>query len=141
MNISELNESKYLTQHDLDNGGKGMLLTITKTNMEDVARQNEPPEKKLILYFAELEKGAVLGSKINREAIAAICGSGDTEHWVGHKIVGYRDLNVMYMGAIKGGIRFRAPVGRAAAQAPGRAAAPVRPAPVAPPLEEDDIPF
>ena len=147
MNIDDLSESKFLTKKDC---GRGILVTITEIRMQNVARQNEPAENKAIVYFAEAEKGLAC-NKINREVIASIVGSRDTDHWRGHKVVLYDDPNIIYGGKVTGGIRVRAPRPQpGVASAPQQfqqhtpAAAPMqqpRTRPVPPPDEDDNIAF
>jgi hypothetical protein len=113
-----------------------------------VALQDDSPENKPVIFFAEVDKGLAC-NKVNREMIANIVGSRETEHWPGRKIVLYDDPNIVYGGRITGGIRVRAPRPQAAAApapapAPASAAAPPRPGgkPAPPPVEEDDsIPY
>jgi hypothetical protein len=141
--ISEMRESKFLKKEDV---GAGALMTIEGCEQHNTAKEGAPPENKWCLTFAESDKPLVLNST-NAQLCARICGSDDTDDWVGHKIVLYTDPNVSYAGKIVGGIRVRAPK----VKTNGAAAAPAKPAPVvAPPplpqepvteLTDDDIPF
>ncbi len=89
---------------------------------------------KWCMAFNEVEKPMVLNST-NGQIIAAITGSEETDNWIGKKIVLYDDPNVSFGGKLVGGIRVRAPRGKAAtAPAP-------KPGPVAPPEEDPEIPF
>jgi hypothetical protein len=65
---------------------------------------------KVILYFAESEKGMVLNST-NAQMIAKLTGVENNidTGWVGFQIVLYDDPNVSFSGKITGGIRVRAP--------------------------------
>jgi hypothetical protein len=68
----------------------------------------------------------------NIQLCAQICGSEDTDFWIGKRIVLYTDPNVSYQGKLIGGIRVRAPK-------PGTVAPPPAPKPAM--VEEDEIPF
>lgn len=129
--ISEMRESKFLKKEDV---GRGVLATIAGCQQHNVAMEGASPEQKWCLSFHELDKPLVLNST-NIQLCAKICGSEDTDHWTGKRIVLYTDPNVSYAGKLVGGIRVRAPKPSAAAPPPP----PVAPAPE--PLTEDDIPF
>lgn len=133
---SEMKESKFLKQSDVDHGA---LLTITGCVQHNVAMQGEAPEQKWCLTFAETEKPLVLNST-NITLCESIFGSDNTDDWVGRKIVLYNDPNVSYAGRLVGGIRVRAPRLQAAAPAPApkpRSLPPADPAD----MTADDIPF
>jgi len=151
MNISGLKQSNFLTRADV---GAGVLVTIKEVHQENVAKQGAPEELRWCLSFAEYEKPMVLNST-NGQLIAQIVKSEETDNWTGAKIVLYDDPSVSFGGKLVGGIRVRAPRGRAAASPQAaRGLAPVQPKPApapAPvqvvdtafdaPLEEDDVPF
>jgi hypothetical protein len=129
---SEMRESKFLKQSDV---GRGALGTIEKCVQMNVAKEGADPELKWCLTFLEIEKPLVLNAT-NIQLCEKICGSDDTDHWVGKRIVLYTDPNVSYGGRLVGGIRIRAP----------KATAP--PPPPSPPpsvamndMDESDIPF
>ena len=124
---SEMRESKFLKKEDV---GKGALVTITGCVQKNVAKDGADPEHKWCLTFRELDKPLVLNAT-NVQLCEAICGSDDTDHWQGKRIVLYTDPNVSYQGKLIGGIRVRAPK-------PGSVAPPP---PLDTPLDADDIPF
>lgn len=99
--------SKYLKAADFP---APKLLTIERVDEEDVG-----DEAKLVVYFAEVEQGVVLG-KTTLAAIVDALGSDETDDWVGYPIVVYNDPTVMYAGKRTGGIRFRKPKGEHAAK-------------------------
>lgn len=144
-NISEMRESKFLKKEDV---GAGALVTIADCQQYNVAKDGAPAEHKWCLTFNELDKPLVLNST-NIQMCAQICGSENTDDWMGHRIVLYTDPNVSYQGKLIGGIRVRAPKKTAPPAAPARRSA--QPAPVRPPVQEtteapveltdDDIPF
>ena len=128
--VSEMRESKFLKQSDV---GVGVLVTIAGCSQHNVAMQGADPEMKWCLSFQETDKPLVLNS-INAQLCEKICGSDDTDHWVGKKIVLYTDPNVAFAGKVVGGIRVRAQ--RMRAEAPVATALPP-----AKPEVEDIIPF
>ena len=77
----------------------------------------------------------------NAQLIAKIAKSEETDHWTGVKVVLYNDPSVSFAGKITGGIRVRAPRGKAAQQQ--NAPAPTKPVPIAAPAEDagEDVPF
>lgn len=141
-NISELKESRFLKQTDC---GAGILVTISGCTQENVAKEGAEPELKWCLHFTETSKPLVLNST-NGQIIASITGQDDTDNWTGHKIVLYADPNITFGGKLVGGIRARAPKGKATAVT-ATARPPIKnpvakPAPVpAVEAEPDDIPF
>lgn len=142
MNINELKQSNFLTKGDC---GQGILVTIKHIDQQNVAMAGAPEELKYCIHFGEHEKPMVLNST-NAQLIAQIAKSEETDHWTGVKIVLYNDPSIMFGGKVCGGIRVRAPRGKAAAQqsAPVPKPAPVQrePEPVASEGEDDpEIPF
>ncbi len=133
---SEMRESKFLKKEDV---GAGMLATIAGCLQKNVAKEGADPEMKWCLTFHETDKPLVLNST-NVQLCEHIFGSDDTDHWINKRIVLYTDPNVSYQGKLIGGIRVRAPKGKAALAPP--------PPPPSPPsqepgedLEDDQIPF
>lgn len=104
MKISELKNSKFLTQHECE---PAILATIKHVSREKVGT-DEDSEEKSIVHFREDHKPLVLNYG-NAESIYEINGSDDTDDWGGTVIVLYRDPNVMFGGKRTGGIRIRAP--------------------------------
>lgn len=126
---SQMRESKFLKQDDI---GRGLLVTITGCQARNVAAEGAPEDKKWCLMFQEVEKPLVLNST-NIQLCEAICGSDDTDHWIGKRIVLFVDPNVSYAGKLTGGIRVRKP----------KATAPPPPPPpvTTEDFDSDDIPF
>ena len=77
--ISEMLPSSYLKQADFDESG--LIVTVSKVEQKNVAREDEPPEHKWIAFFTEFEKPMVLNST-NINGLAKACGSDDTDDWV-----------------------------------------------------------
>lgn len=128
--ISEMRESKFLKKEDV---GRGALGTIESCVQMNVAMEGAGQELKWCLTFHDIEKPLVLNST-NIQLCAQICGSEDTDHWIGKRIVLYTDPNVSFQGKLTGGIRVRAPKPTAPPPAP-----PPKPLPAE--LTDDDIPF
>jgi hypothetical protein len=109
--INEMIPKRYLTKDDV---GTGVLATIAGVEKQNVAPDGADPEEKWVLHCNELNKPMVLNST-NIRALAAICGSEDTDGWAGKKIVLVNDPNVSFAGKMTGGIRVRAPRNQPAA--------------------------
>lgn len=105
MHISNLKQSRFLKKEDV---GNGLLVTIDRVDMENVALDGEPKTEKAVLYFREEVKPLVLNST-NADRIGEITGSQQTEDWAGQKIVVYNDPEVTFGGTRMGGIRVRTP--------------------------------
>jgi len=129
--ISEMRESKFLKKEDV---GRGALGTIERCSQMNVAMEGAGQELKWCLSFTDIDKPLVLNGT-NIQLCAQICGSEDTDHWIGKRIVLYTDPTVMYAGKMVGGIRVRAP--KASAPPPP----PPPPVATGPELTDDDIPF
>lgn len=104
-NVNDLKQSNFLTQNDVD---PPVLVTIKGYKQVDVAREGADPEYRWALIFNELDKPMTL-NLTNGQIIAAITGSDELNDSIGHKIVLYRDPNVMFGRKLVGGIRCRAP--------------------------------
>jgi hypothetical protein len=84
-----------------------VLLTVASVEAEELGLEDQK-EEKLVAYFAELDQGAVLGSKAVLNFFVDEFGE-DTNGWVGKKVIMYKDPTIEYMGKRVGGIRFRLP--------------------------------
>ena len=125
---SEMRESKFLKQSDV---GDGVLVSVQSVGQQNVAKEGADPELKWCLTFHELDKPLVLNST-NIQLCEKVFGSDDTDEWINQRLVLYADPNVSFQGKLVGGIRVRAPKGKAA-QAPAKA----KPKP----LDDDEPPF
>ena len=105
MNISELSESKYLKKEDCM---PPIIVTISGLTKENLARDNEQPEYKYVLHFAEAVKPMVLNAT-NGQLIAHVTGSHETDDWTGSKITLYNDPSISFGGKLTGGIRVQIP--------------------------------
>jgi hypothetical protein len=141
--------SKFLKQSDFD--PVGTILTISHaTQKQNVAKSDEAPDLKHVLFFHEMgDVGLVLNAH-NTNFLFDELGENSTE-WSGQEVVLYVDPNVTFGEKRVGGLRLRT---HAAYQAP-RAVAP-RPASApshevapagalrpsrAPSQHDDDVPY
>lgn len=136
--IDTMKNSKYLKKEDV---GAGKLMTIERVIEQNVALEGQAEEWKWCVFFEKEEKPIVLNST-NAEAIADIAKDRNSDNWGGTQVVLYDDPNVSYAGKRIGGIRVRAPRGKAAAanSAPRQAVQAPEPEQEQP-ANEDDIPF
>jgi len=133
---SEMRESKFLKKEDV---GAGALFAVAGCEQHNVAKEGAEPELRWCLSFEESDKPLVLNST-NIQLCESICGSDDTDDWIGKKIVLYADPTVQYRGKVVGGIRVRAP--KKAAMMPVKSIKkPVAAPEPAEMLDESDIPF
>jgi hypothetical protein len=136
--INEMVESKFLKKEDVDNDGRGALLTITGVQRYNVAKQEAEEDLKWCLDFQEVDKPMVLNIT-KMSMLEKITGSDNSDSWIGRKIVAYHDPSIMYMGEMKGGIGIRAPRTAVVNSPATPTAHPVASKLPAPP--EDPIPF
>jgi len=155
MKIGQMIESKFVKKEDLD---RPRIATITGISQENVG-QDDAPEMKWALNFAEADIKPLILNKINMQLVALACGSEETDDWNGISIILWADPTVSFGGKLVGGVRVRpntaltqpAPTSAAAqvvpaqsasiiAQQPPKVAVPVNypPASEAPPMPEDN---
>ena len=104
MKISDMVPSSYLKQSDFDESG--LIVTIKSLEHKNVARDDEAPEEKWIIYFNEFDRGLVLNTT-NINALAKACDADDTDNWPGKEVVVYVDPNVGFGGKTTGGLRIK----------------------------------
>ena len=73
----------------------------------------------LVLHFEEDDRIVALKTTQIGQ-LQAIFGTPETDEWVGYRVVVFNDENVTFAGKPTGGIRFRAPRGKAANNLPAR---------------------
>ena len=100
MTIDEMLPSKYLKQSDVD--GEPVVTVIALKQM-NVARDDETPDYKYIMQFAEFDKPLVLNTTNTKRLFKAL--GATTDLWIGGKVVLYVDENVEYAGQVTGGLR------------------------------------
>ena len=111
-----------------------MIVTVSRVEHKNVAREDEPVEQKWIVYFSEYEKGMVLNTT-NINGLAKACGSDDTDDWTGKEVVVYVDPSVGYGGKTTGGLRIK----KYTVPAPPKQAQ--RQAPAAAVMDSSDVPY
>lgn len=144
--VSQMLESKYMKKEDVTE--EGVVMTVQGVARKNIAMDDQPPEHKWLIKFVEFEKPMVLNAT-NIQLLERICGSDDTDHWKGKRVVVYSDPNVQFQGKLIGGLRVKAPQGRAPARTAsdddwGQPAVPsgTRPRPIGDISDmDDDIPF
>ena len=102
MKIGQMMESKYMKRSDVEGETPVTVHALKKVN---VARDDEDPEYRWTVKFAEFEKPMVLNAT-NIKRMGKVCGD-DTDDWIGQTVVLYVDENVEYGGDIVGGLRIR----------------------------------
>lgn len=146
MHVSAFKQSKYLTRADV---GSGALVTIRELAQENISKEGAPEELKWAMYFDECEK-PLLCNPTNAQIIASILKSEESDDWIGQKVVLYDDPTVSFGGKLVGGIRVRAPRGKAAAPAATKPASAVKSTAAIPPSQlteppeedaSDSVPF
>ncbi len=103
MNVNEMLSSKYLKKEDVD---PAKLVTVASFDKVNLAMDGQPPQHKWVMRFEELDKPMVLNAT-NIRLCEMIFNSGDTDDWVGNKLVIYNDPSIQFQGKFTGGIRVR----------------------------------
>lgn len=101
--VKDMIQSKFLRKEDFD---EDQICTIKDVKLENVGK-DDSPEERWVLFFRERDKGMVLNITTIRVLEAAY--GGDSDHWVGNKVLVYVDPNVSFGGKIVGGLRLRTP--------------------------------
>ena len=101
--VNEMLQSKYLKKEDFP---EPATLTIKDVSKVNIAKENEQPQYKYAMTFAEVAKPLLLNST-NIKRTAKACGSEDSDDWTGKKIVVFNDTEVEFAGEIIGGLRVR----------------------------------
>lgn len=103
MKLSDMIESKYLKQSDVD---AETLVTITGLKRVNVARDDEDPEYRWTVKYQEFPKPMVL-NVTNLKRLGKALGD-DTDEWIGKQVVLYVDPDIEFGGNVVGGLRVRA---------------------------------
>ena len=101
--ISEMTQSKYLKQSDID---EEVIVTIAKIGQGNLSKEGDAPDMKWMVRLVEFDKPMVINTT-NIKRLAKACGSDDTDDWIGKKVTLYVDHDVEFAGNIVGGLRFR----------------------------------
>jgi hypothetical protein len=127
MKLNDAFPSRWLKSEDCEDGD--LILTIKSAAIEPVKGTNGD-EDKLILRFAEEDKGLIL-NKTNAKSISKIHGD-DTDDWVGKKVALY-STEVEFGGETMLGIRVRLKAPKAGVASPAsRASSAPGPVPLKP---------
>jgi hypothetical protein len=102
--ISDMVESKYLKQSDVDDE---VIVTVEKVGKGNIAKEGEEPEHKWMCRFKEFKKPLILNST-NIKRLARACESDDTDEWIGKQVILYVDHDVEFGGNVVGGLRIKA---------------------------------
>jgi hypothetical protein len=87
---------------------KPVVVTITTVETQTFEDKEKGTSRdSLVVYTKELEQGVVL-CKASIMQLMELCGSDETDEWVGKKVTLFADPTVQYMGKRIGGIRFKA---------------------------------
>jgi hypothetical protein len=105
-NIDEMNDSRFLTAAEC--GEQGKLLVIEYVTKQNVSPRDQPPKEKWCSYHSNGVKPLVL-NKTNRQKIAEILGSKETDDWTRGRVVAYKASGIIFQGKMVEGIRIRAP--------------------------------
>lgn len=103
--ISEMKNSRFLTQHDV--GEDGRIVTVQSVDQQNVAPENQPKEMKWVMHFEEEWAKPLVLNRTNTELAAKVLKSDDTDDWAGKQLVAYQDPSINYGGKVIGGIRLR----------------------------------
>ena len=103
MHINDMAGSKFLKGSDVT---PAKVMTIKKLEQENLAREDQPPKMKWIMYFNEADKGLVLNSTNIKRCAKALLAE-DTDDWVGKRITLFFDPDIEFGGQIVGGIRIK----------------------------------
>lgn len=111
MTFDQMVPSRFLKKEDFP---RPTLMTIAEFKQENVAREDEAPDNKWVVYFSEApDKGLVLGPT-NLQLMKIATTVNTPEEAIGKQIVVYVDPTVSFGGKIVGGLRVRAPQSDAA---------------------------
>lgn len=79
MNINQVFSGSFLKAEDLPQD-RSVRVTIAKVELKEFE-----DGKKLALHFSGKEK-ALICNKTNAAILAEVCGSSDTDHWIGKPV-------------------------------------------------------
>ena len=102
MNVNDYLGGEHLRREDIP---EATVVTVSGVSSK---KFDDPPEKKLVLHFEEMEK-TLVANKTNLRIATDYFGSSETDDWIGKKIVVYDDANIFFAGKKTGGLRLRAP--------------------------------
>ena len=95
-------QSKYLKGSDVP---EPVIVTIKGVKQVNVAKEDQEPEYKWVVKFAEFDKPMVLNATNIRIAEKSL--GDNTDEWTGKEIELHFDENVTFGNELVGGLRFR----------------------------------
>ncbi len=95
-------QSKYLKGADIP---EPVIVTIRGVKQVNVAKEDQEPEYKWVVKFAEFDKPMVLNATNIRIAEKSL--GDNTDDWTGKEIELHFDENVTFGNELVGGLRFR----------------------------------
>ena len=96
-------ESEFLTKDDVTQAG--VIVTVLKFTQHNFAKENEEPELKPVVHWAEAAVKPMACNKGNWNVIGEGCATlGDAK---GKQFVVYNDPNVKFGDKVVGGLRIR----------------------------------
>jgi hypothetical protein len=95
-------QSKYLKGSDVP---EPVIVTIKGVKQVNVAKEDQEPEYKWVVKFAEFDKPMVLNATNIRIAEKSL--GDNTDDWTGKEIELHFDENVTFGNELVGGLRFR----------------------------------
>jgi hypothetical protein len=120
MRMNDVFPSNYL-KADTEVPEEGeVAVTISSVTMETLG-QGKDSEEKPVIFFEEFDKGLVC-NKTNWQMISRVCGSDDSDDWVGRRIALY-STDVQFGNEVTRGIRVRSKAPKASAGKPAPAVA------------------
>jgi hypothetical protein len=102
MKLAEMIESRYLKQSDVDGE---VMVTVQGLKKVNVARDDEDPEYRWTVKFAEFPKPMVL-NVTNLKRLAKALGD-DTDDWLNQAVMLYVDPDIEFGGNVVGGLRIK----------------------------------
>ena len=134
MDMTHFTTGNYLDKSEVPVAGKNV--TIENVTIEEIDKGEHKP----ILHMRGAPKGMVL-NKTNIKALAALCGSMDSNAWIGKVVNLYNDPTVSFGGQTVGGLRIRPASQTQPSGAPQGAGAEPQGGPQGQPAADDDIPW
>lgn len=102
MKIGDMIDSKYLKQSDVEDETPVTVQKLAKVN---VARDDEDPDYKWSVKFAEFSKPMIL-NVTNLKRMAKALGD-DTDDWIGNQVILFVDPDIEFGGNVVGGLRVK----------------------------------
>jgi len=105
MTFEQMVPSRFLKKEDFP---RPAIMTIARFEQENVAREDQEEDNKWVVFFAESDKGLVLGPT-NLQLLKIATGVNGPDEAISKKVTVYVDPTVSFGGKVVGGLRIRAP--------------------------------